>query len=100
VSLQDLLARCPRCRRTIVLACSETSGSLGPRLFDAVPWAPADEPEPEGMTRTALSTWRRELPYRMLIAYIDFELGTWQHAMINAKERLRRLPMFKPHKCD
>lgn len=98
-TLADYLARCPRCHKTALLVYGEAS-YRNLALFDAVPWSPLDELEPDGLTEAARKRWQAQLPYKLYICYIDFERGTWQIAVARASEKLRRgLPLWKPHNC-
>jgi hypothetical protein len=99
VSLADLLARCPRCRRTVLLTYGEAS-YRNLAVFEAVPWSPLDETPPEGLTDNARKTWLRQLPYKLAAAYLDLERGTWQLAMVRSNDKLRPgLPLWRPHNC-
>jgi hypothetical protein len=99
VALQDLLARCPRCRKTVLLTYGEAS-YRNLAIFEAVPWSPLDEPMPENLTAHQAKTWLRQLPYKLAVAYIDFTRGTWQLAMVRSSDVLRRgVPLWRPHNC-
>lgn len=100
MSLQDLLARCPRCRRTVLLTYGEAS-YRNLAIFEAVPWSPLDEELNDGtMTPAAYKSWLRQLPYRLAVAYIDMERGTWQLAMVRSNDKLRQgQSLWRPHNC-
>jgi hypothetical protein len=99
MALADLLARCPRCRRTVLLCYGEAS-YRNLAVFEAVPWSPLDEPAPEGLTENAHKTWLRQLPYRLAVAYIDLVRGTWQLAMVRSNDKLRQgQALWRPHNC-
>lgn len=98
-TLNDLLARCPRCQKTVLLVYGRVS-YRNLALFEAIPWSPLDEPEPEGLTDNGRKRWLAQLPYKLYICYIDFETGTWDVAMARANEKLRQgEPLWKPHNC-
>jgi hypothetical protein len=102
MALQDLLARCPRCHVPVLLTYGEAS-YRNLAIFEAVPWSPLDEEPEEGrdrMTPAGLRRWEALLPYKLAIAYIDLERGTWQLAMVRSNEKLRPgMPLWKPHNC-
>ena len=107
LSLGDYLARCPRCHQTCLLVYGEAS-YRNLALFEATPWSPLDEAEPQHdldngawrMTDHALQQWRNQLPYKLAISYLDFDRGTWQLAMVRANEKLRAgMSLWRPHTC-
>lgn len=99
--LADYLARCPRCHQTALLVYGEAS-YRNLALFEAVPWSPLDEPEPEGehFTEAGRRRWLALLPFKLYVCYIDFDRGTWQVAIARSNEKMRQgQPLWKPHNC-
>jgi len=99
-SLGDYLARCPRCHATCIMVYGRASYK-NLALFEPVPWSPLDEtPADESLSEAAYKRWRQQLPYKLYICYIDFELGQWEVAMVRSNDKLRTgAPLWKPHRC-
>jgi len=97
--IERYLARCPRCGTTVLLVYGRVS-YRNLAVFEPVPWSPLDEPVPDDLTDAARKRWLAQLPYKLYICYIDFELGQWEVAMARTNEKLRsNQPLWKPHNC-